>query len=289
MIPLRPKPISDNELDAPTVGTLGWLLYNAFVEPFRKPIGILLASALVALMLWGYHGNLDLLGAVWDGWTGPGTDPSARARILPGIPWDQEWSSFWAGALLVVGIPALVIRFVFKMRLRDFGLGLPPPGRRRLALISALGLLVVAAGGFYVYAHNPAMAATYPIFRDFHDFRGVGEFALYELGYLPFFLAIEFIFRGYLLFGVYSLWPREGLDGVAGDAGRRFLVDFRILIPMLAYTAWHLGKPLPELWGTLVWGLVVSAIVLAIRSIWPIVAVHWLLNVWMDLVIWQGW
>jgi hypothetical protein len=91
------------------------------------------------------------------------------------------------------------------------------------------------------------------------------------------------------LFGVYSLWPREALDGVAGDAAPRLVVDFRILIPMLAYTAWHLGKPLPELWGTLVWGLVVSAIVLAIRSIWPIVAVHWLLNVWMDLVIWQGW
>jgi membrane protease YdiL (CAAX protease family) len=58
---------------------------------------------------------------------------------------------------------------------------------------------------------------------------------------------------------------------------------------MLAYTAWHLGKPLPELWGTLVWGPAASAIVLATHSIWPIVLVHWLLNVWMDLVSWQGW
>ena len=39
----------------------------------------------------------------------------------------------------------------------------------------------------------------------------------------------------------------------------------------------------------LVWGLSTSAIALAIRSIWPIVAAHWALNVWMDLVIWQGW
>ena len=286
MFRLQPKPISEDELEAPSAGTFGRLLYNAFVEPFRSPVGILLGSALVALLLWGYHGNLDLLGALWNGWTGPGSDPSARAQILPGIPWDQEWLSFWAGALLLVGIPALVIRFVFRLRLRDFGLGLPPRDRRRLALISALGLLVLTAGAFYLYAHNPAMAATYPFFRDFH---GVGQFALYELGYLPFFLAIEFIFRGYLLFGLYVLWPRDALDGVAGAAGPPVFVDFRILIPMLAYSAWHLGKPLPELWGTLVWGLATSAIALAIRSIWPIVAAHWALNVWMDLVIWQGW
>ena len=38
---------------------------------------------------------------------------------------------------------------------------------------------------------------------------------------------------------------------------------YAILLSMLSYTAWHLGKPLPELWGTLVWGLVAGTIVLA--------------------------
>jgi len=31
---------------------------------------------------------------------------------------------------------------------------------------------------------------------------------------------------------------------------------YALMIQMLSYTAWHLGKPLPELWGTVVWGLV---------------------------------
>ncbi|RJF80795.1 CPBP family intramembrane metalloprotease [Oleomonas cavernae] len=276
----QPGPIS---VDPPKLNDLARLLWDAFVAPFRDPTGILLGSAIVALMLWGYHGKLELLGAVWDGWTGPGSDPAARARIIPGIAWDQEWLSFWAGALLVVGIPAIVIRYVFKRRLRDFGLGLPPPGLRRLALLCAIGLLTVSFGTFYLYGHDPAMAATYPFFRDFD---GIGQFVVYEIGYLPFFLAIEFIFRGYLLFGMYLLpAPKAG----AGRAGLPANLDWRILVPMLAYSAWHLGKPLPELWGTLVWGPATSAVALTTRSIWPIVIVHWLLNVWMDLVIWQQW
>lgn len=270
-------------VDPPKLNDLARLLWSAFVAPFRDPIGILLGSGIVALMLWGYHGNLELLGAVWDGWTGPGSDPTARAGIIPGIPWDQEWLSFWVGALLVVGIPAIVIRCVFKRRLRDFGLGLPPPGLRRLALMCAIGLFVVSFGTFYLYGHDPAMAATYPFFRDFD---GIGQFVAYEIGYLPFFVAIEFMFRGYLLFGMYLLPARKA---GAGEKGLLANLDWRILIPMLAYTTWHLGKPLPELWGTLAWGPATSAVALATRSIWPIIIVHWLLNVWMDLVIWQQW
>jgi len=284
--PPQSRPIGRNELESPTVGTMGRLLLNAFVGPFRDPRGMLLMSAIVALLLWGYHGNLDLLGKLWGGWTGPGSDPAARARILPGIPWDQEWLSFWAGALLTVGIPAIVIRYGFKLRLRDFGLGLPRRGLRRFALMSAIGLLVLSFPTFYMYGINPDMAAVYPFYRHFD---GVGQFVVYELGYLPFFLAIEFIFRGYLLFGLYLLPARGAPAAAANDTNPFADLDWRILIPMLAYTAWHLGKPLPELWGTLFWGLIAGAVVLKTRSIWPIVIVHWLLNVWMDLVVWQQW
>jgi membrane protease YdiL (CAAX protease family) len=52
---------------------------------------------------------------------------------------------------------------------------------------------------------------------------------------------------------------------------------------MLSYTAWHLGKPLPEVWGTLVWGLATGTIALATGTIWPIIIVHWLLNIVLDV------
>jgi membrane protease YdiL (CAAX protease family) len=58
---------------------------------------------------------------------------------------------------------------------------------------------------------------------------------------------------------------------------------------MLSYTAWHLGKPVPELWGTLVWGILAGTVVLATRTVWPVIIVHWLLNVFMDLAIYKDW
>jgi membrane protease YdiL (CAAX protease family) len=64
--------------------------------------------------------------------------------------------------------------------------------------------------------------------------------------------------------------------------------NYALLISMLAYTAWHAGKPLLELWGTLPWGLLAGVIALATRTIWPIIIVHWLLNVFLDVVIYKG-
>jgi hypothetical protein len=224
---------------------------------------------------------------IFPGWHGPGSDPATRDTVIPGLPWDQEWISFFAGALLVVGFPALLIRFVLHQRLRDYGLGPPPRDRRRLTVISALVLFVVSAPAFWIGAHNADMRATYPFFRDFH---GTGQFALYELGYLPFFVAIEFIFRGYLLFGLFQLHDRDAPAGVGGARGPLVFGYYAILVSMLSYTAWHLGKPLPELWGTLVWGVAAGTVALATRTIWGIVAVHWLLNVFLlDLVVWKGW
>jgi hypothetical protein len=248
---------------------------------------MILGSSFVALMAWGLHGNVDLLGLAWDGWQGPGSDPAARAQILPGIGWDQEWLSFWAGAALVVALPVLLITRVLGQSPADYGLGLPPRGRRKFALLASLALFIPSLALFYVGAHDQGMRDTYPFFRG--EFAGLGEFALYELGYLPFFIAIEFIFRGYLLLGLYQFRDDQAPPGVSGEKGPLIFGYYAILISMLSYTAWHLGKPVPELWGTLAWGLAAGAIVLAIRSVWPIVLVHWLLNVWLDLLIYKDW
>jgi hypothetical protein len=275
------KALDERELDDPTFGTLAKLVWNTVLRLFRDPVGILIGSAFLVIMLWGQHGELDLLGAVWSGWEGPGSDPEARAEIIPGVPWDQEWISFWVGALLLVGIPLLIIRFLFHQSPREYGLGLPPRNRRRLTLVSSLLLLAVSAPAFWFAADVESMRDTYPLFRGRFD--GDLEFFLYELGYLPFFLAIEFIFRGYLLFGLYRF--RDVAGGVRGEAGPLVFGYYAILISMLSYTAWHLGKPLPELWGTLVWGLLAGTIALASGTIWHLVIIHWLLNVLLDYAI----
>ena len=91
----------------------------------------------------------------------------------------------------------------------------------------------------------------------------------YELLYALFFFVIEFTFRGYLLFGL-----KDQFGGA-----------YAILIQMLPYVAWHLAKPLAEVWPTPVWGFVVAAVTLRVGSVWYIFFAHWLLNIFMDSMI----
>lgn len=240
--------------------TVSWVLHDRVAE--------LVASTFTLLLLWGTHGHMDLLGYVLDGWTGPGGDPATRAKLIPGLPWDQEWIAFGTGFVLLVVVPCLLIRFVFHERISDYGLGLPKPGTGRFALISAALFGAVMLPAIVLTARDPVMRATYPFYRNFAD---TSQFLSYEAGYFVFFLVIEFIFRGYLLLGL-----------------SRPYGNYAILLSMLSYTAWHLGKPLPEQFGTLFFGLATGAIVIVTRSIWPIVIVHFALNVLLDWLIWTG-
>ncbi len=158
-----------------------------------------------------------------------------------------------AGFVLLVVIPIGLIVFVFKEPLRAYGLGLPPPGKRKLAVQAFLLLTLPTLVGFYFAAHNPAMTEVYPFFRDFSSLR---QFLAYELVYLLFFIAIEFAFRGYLLFGLAGARDADVGGRGGGLPGVFYFGRYALMIQMLSYTAWHLGKPLPELWGTVVWGLV---------------------------------
>ena len=272
-----PPQIPDDELAHPRVRTVFKLIGATLSLLVRDPIGRVVGSTFVLLMLWGYHGRIELLGLVTKQWTGPSSWGPGRGRLIDGLPWDQEWISFAIGALLLVVVPCVLIKRVYRQRLSDYGLGLAKPGRGKLALLSALILFAIGAPGILLGAHDAEIRATYPLF---HSFTDAGQLAVYEAGYLVFFLVIEFTFRGHLLFGLFhASSPTKSRLFVGYDA---------IFVSMLSYTAWHLGKPVSELWSTLAWGVVAGTIVLATGTIWPIVIVHWLLNVLLDVVIWNG-
>ena len=273
------------EVQQPDFVTVLKVIWHSIRGFFQERPGQIIGSAFLLLMVWGYHGNLELLHKIWPAYRRPGVDLGTRPALLPGIPWDNELISFWGGALLLVLIPILIIKLGFRQPLLDYGLGLPPKGRRLLALWTFLTLTVLSLPAFWLGAHDPDMRQVYPFFRPFSS---TLEFALYELTYLPFFITIEFVFRGYLLFGLAGVRDVEVSDTGGGAQGPLYFDRYALLIQMLSYTAWHLGKPIPELWGTPVWGLAAGATAWAARSIWPIVLAHWLLNVFLDWVSLYG-
>ena len=267
--------VPEAELEAPNFTTVLKVVWNAIRAFPKERTGQIIGSAFFLLMLWGYHGNLELLKFILPGWVGPGVDIGSRQQIIPGLLWDNELISFWGGAFLLVILPILMIKFVFKQKLADYGLGLPPKGRRKLALMVFLALTVICIPAFLFATNDAGMRATYPFYRPFPT---VGLFVLYELTYLPFFIAIEFIFRGYILFGLAGIRDQE-IQARGSEAGIPGAFYFG------KYTAWHLGKPIPELWGTLCGGLAAGVLAYITRSIWPVVASHWLLNVLFDAVV----
>jgi hypothetical protein len=275
--------VDEIELRSPDFITILKLLWFSFRRFFKERPAHIIGSAFILIMLWGYHGKLNLIKILFPDWIGPGSNPESRIAIVPGLPWDQELISFWVGAILLVVIPCIIIRLGFKQPLKAYGLGLPPKGRRMLAVTTFFTLTLLSLPFFWFGASDPVMQSTYPLYRGV--FANGWQFILYELTYLPFFIAIEFIFRGYLLFGLYGVRDEEVKGGGGGHPGEFYFERYALLIQMLAYTAWHLGKPSAELWGTLAWGLPAGAMAYTCRSLWPVILSHWLLNVFLDGMI----
>lgn len=266
------------ELGNPDVLTIIQIIKNAVIR-LKDKTSVILWSSFILLLLWGSEGNSELIKKEW------------REALLPiaKIPWRDQLISFIFGFILLVVIPCCIIKFYFKDRLSDYGLGWSN-ARIKLGRLSMVVTLMICLPIFYSGAFHPAMQEEYPLFRD--TITTWGGFIVYELVYFLFFINIEFIFRGYLLFGLFG--PTNGSLNKAKKEtllvkkkreGSYFGI-YAILIQMLAYTMWHISKPMPEYMGAIFWGVAVAAIALKIRSIWPIIIVHWLLNVFVDLLLW---
>lgn len=266
------------------------LIVWTLVKKLRDKTSILLWSNFLLLMLWGFHGNMAVIRSIFD----PLLGPDWISKLTFGLGWGQTLASFVFGFILVVCIPCMIIRFRFKERLREYGLGWPSPKQRQKAWVAFWSLFLVSSVLVLLATFDPDMQREYPLFVQrnitgeiVYTITQWWEFVIYECIYVLFFITIEFAFRGYLLFGLYSI--RCYQSAPRGQISPLRFGLYAVLIQMLIYTTWHYGKPVPEMVGTVVWGICASAIVLRIRSLWPVIFAHWLYNVLLDLVMWSGW
>lgn len=261
------------ELADPDVLTIFQIIKNAVVRLIKHKTGIILFSSFILLTLWGKKGNPELIFP--DTW---------RISLFPNLVWRNQLVSFVVGFILLVVIPCCIIKFRFKQPLSDYGLGWPKE-RIKLGLLALVVTFLIALPFFWLGTLNPDMQNEYPLFGK-ENIITWGPFIIYELVYFLFFVTIEFIFRGYLLFGLFGIKDSEALRGVEGIKGPLVFGLYAILIQMLAYTMWHIYKPVPEYLGAIFWGVAVGAVALRVRSVWPIIISHWLLNVFLDIVLW---
>lgn len=134
----------------------------------------------------------------------------------------------------------------------------------RVSLRAYLALLVTILPVVILASFRPAFQQIYPIHRQAD--RSLLEFLVWETQYLCMFFAVEFFFRGYLLFGL-----------------RRALGSQAIFVAMVPYCMVHFTKPPAEALGAIVTGLVLGTLAMATRSIWGGVLLHMTVALTMDL------
>jgi hypothetical protein len=134
-----------------------------------------------------------------------------------------------------------------------------PFGLTMVGLVLAVMLPVVyVAGGTETFSRQYPMAPAAT--------GSLANFATYEVGYALFFVAWEFLFRGFLLF---ALVPRLG--------------SFAVVVQMMPYVLMHFGKPLPEVFASIFAGLALGVLALGTRSFGYGALIHVFVAVGMDL------
>ena len=177
----------------------------------------------------------------------------------------QRYGQFILFFILLGILPLLYVLFVDKSNLSEFGFGLGDKnsGFKFLLLIPILIIPLM-----WISAQLPDVKTEYPLAKVL--FQQPNLFWRYELMYILFYyVAWEFYFRGFMLFGLAkSLGP-----GVA------------ILIQTLASCLIHLGKPEGETLGAVLVGIVFGIIAWRTKSFWYGFLLHIAIGLFTDYFI----
>jgi len=181
---------------------------------------------------------------------------------------DSNWLNsiiYWyiADGLLMFLIPVLSIKLVLKEKLSDFGFTL---GDKKFGLITFAIFFISMFITVWIVSSSRQFAMAYPQGGDSVR-NNMGFLLIYELFILVYMLGWEFMWRGYMLFG---LKKRFGY--------------YSIFIQMIPFFILHKGKPEIELFASILAGIILGIQALRSRSFIYSWILHWLVMVSIDTI-----
>lgn len=217
------------------------------------------AACLTAMEYWGHTPTYRALLDRFD--SGDGDNWVSRLR---GSGWLELSDFAWWSGCRVLGyflVPALVIRFGFRERVRDYGL--ETKNFREHAWMYGLAYLVVLVCVTAV-SFESTFQTYYPFYRLAN--RSWLDFGLWEILYAAQFFSLEFFFRGFWL-----------------AAGRRSMGSHAIFAMVVPYCMIHYGKPVMETFAAIIAGVVLGTLAMKTRSIWSGFLIHVSVAISMDM------
>ena len=173
---------------------------------------------------------------------------------------------FLATFILLFLSPLIIVKLVFKEKLKDYGLSLGDKKYGFRFTVIAIPLIVTPI--IFLGSRMPEIRAVYPLSKLVQD--NVSVFLVYEFSYiLLYYVGWEFFFRGYMLFGL-----RE-----------KFGDTYAILLQLIPYCLLHFNKPESEFVGSIVLGIVLGYLALRTRSILYPFIIHSYIGFFTDLFI----
>jgi len=174
-----------------------------------------------------------------------------------------EYIYWFVGDFLTLFIlPLLIIKLLLKGKLPNFGLRV---GDYKIGLKYSLIFLVLMIPIVWFVSANGDFIDTYPQLND--EKFSWSIFLVFESGILLYMIAWEFIWRGFMLFGL------EEKFGY-----------YAILIQMIPFLILHNGKPAAETFGAIIAGLALGILALKTRSVLYCIITHASVMFSIDLV-----
>ena len=189
----------------------------------------------------------------------------AFGNLVLNMPLTTLWSRLYMSSMsliLYMLIPYLFIRFVFKERMRDHGFTLKGFSRYIPMYLIMFGVMIPILIG---------VSFSERFYRHYPLYSGAGEsiigFAIWEVAYGLYFLALEFFLRGFMIFAL-----------------ARYIGSYAIFVMVIPYVMIHFGKPVAETIGSIIAGTALGTLSLRTRSIFGGVFIHVAVAWGMDIL-----
>lgn len=156
----------------------------------------------------------------------------------------------------------LIIKFILKENLKDYGIIL---GDFKVGLEFSFIFFLIMLPAIWIFSAAPEFSEKYPHLQSTRNSWGI--FFIYESGMLLYMISWEFIWRGFMLFGLKSKFGY-----------------YSVLIQMIPFVILHNGKPVPETFGAIAGGVALGVLALRTNSIFYCILTHMGIMFTIDII-----